>query len=205
MSIVTTIETIREWLENNVCNEVKLKLPDDNAVDASYPYQLVNPAAFSLFVPTSDRLPPRVAAPVPSVCVQLIEGVDDMTESARNIRIRLYFSAWDPGTHGPDYYKKNENGSGGYIQWYNDEARAYFRKSGDGWMDAWNFVDTAIRKLENAEYLNGLRIAKENGIKFGSMAEQESIPDYYPFWFAWIELTIEENLTRNPKEYNEFL
>ncbi len=205
MSIVTSIETIREWLEKNVCAAVRLKLPDDNAVDASYPYQLVNPAAFSLFVPSSDRLPPHVPAPVPSVCVQLIEGVDTMIESARKMRIRLYFSAWDPGTHGPDYFKPKNDGSGGYIQWYNDEARAYFRRSGDGWMDAWNFVDTAIRLIENAEYLNGLRVVKEDGIKFGPMAEQDSVPDYYPYWFAWVELAFEEATTRNPKEYNEFL
>lgn len=206
MSIVTSIETIREWLEQNVCNEVKLKLPDDSAVDASYNqrYQLVNPAAFSLFVPSSDRLPPSVPAPIPSVCVQLVEGDDNLIESARNIRIRLYFSAWDPGTHGPDLFHKKNDGSGGYIQWYNNEVMAYFRKSSDGWMDAWNFVDTAIRKIENSEYLSGLRVTKENGIKFGPLSEQDSIPDFYPYWFAWVEFSVEETMTRKP-DYNQFL
>ena len=52
MSIVNSIETVRDWLTAEVCPLVKLKLPDDNATDASYPYKLVNPAAFSLFVPS---------------------------------------------------------------------------------------------------------------------------------------------------------
>ena len=45
MSIVNSIETVRGWLNTEVCPLVKLKLPDDNATDASYPYKLVNPAA----------------------------------------------------------------------------------------------------------------------------------------------------------------
>ena len=74
MSIVNSIETVRDWLTAEVCPLVKLKLPDDKATDASYPYKLVNPAAFSLFVPSKDRTPPNIAAPIPSVCVQLVEG-----------------------------------------------------------------------------------------------------------------------------------
>ena len=47
MSIVNSIETVREWLGSTVCPMVQLKLPDDSATDASYPYKLVNPTAFS--------------------------------------------------------------------------------------------------------------------------------------------------------------
>ena len=83
MSIVNSIETVRDWLTTEVCPLVKLKLPDDNATDASYPYKLVNPTAFSLFVPSKDRTPPKVAAPIPSVCVQIVQGNDDLTMSAR--------------------------------------------------------------------------------------------------------------------------
>jgi hypothetical protein len=102
MSIVNSIETVRDWLTAEVCPLVKLKLPDDNATDVSYPYKLVNPAAFSLFVPSKDRTPPNIAAPIPSVCVQIVQGDDDLLQSARDIKIRLCFSAWDPGyTTGP--------------------------------------------------------------------------------------------------------
>ena len=94
MSIVNSIETVREWLGSTVCPMVQLKLPDDSATDASYPYKLVNPTAFSLFVPSKDRLPPKVPAPIPSVCVQIVEGTDSLTMSSRSIKIRLCFSAW---------------------------------------------------------------------------------------------------------------
>ena len=145
MSIVNSIETVRDWLTAEVCPLVKLKLPDDNATDASYPYKLVNPAAFSLFVPSKDRTPPNSAAPIPSVCVQIVQGDDDLLQSARDIKIRLCFSAWDPGYHGPDIFKPKGDGSGAYIQQYNEAAASYFVKNGEGWRDAWNFVDTALR------------------------------------------------------------
>lgn len=35
MSIVNSIETVRDWLTAEVCPLVKLKLPDDKATDAS--------------------------------------------------------------------------------------------------------------------------------------------------------------------------
>lgn len=143
MSIVNSIETVRDWLTAEVCPLVKLKLPDDKATDASYPYKLVNPAAFSLFVPSKDRTPPNIAAPIPSVCVQLVQGDDRLIRSARSVKIRLLFSAWDPGYHGPDIYKPKGDGSGSYVQQYNEAAAAYFVKNGEGWRDAWNFVDTA--------------------------------------------------------------
>ena len=205
MSIVNSIETVRGWLNTEVCPLVKLKLPDDNATDASYPYKLVNPAAFSLFVLSLDGTPPKVAAPIPSVCVQLAQGEDDLIEHTRGIKIRLCFSAWDPGYHGPDIYIPQGNGSGTYIQQYNSEAADFFQKNGEGWRDAWNFVDTALRLIENAEYIGDLRVIKELGITFGPVAEQDAVPDFYPYWFAWAEFSVEETLTRHAKDYDHLL
>ena len=200
MSVVSSIETIRDWLESNVCQKVKLKLPDDKTVDGAYPYKLVNPAAFSLFVPSKDRIPPKIPAPIPSVCVQLAQGKDDITASSRSIKIRLCFSAWDPGFHGRDILAQK----GGGIQQYNETAEAFFEKNGEGWRDVWNFVDTALRLIENAGYLGDLRVKQEDGIEFGPVTEQDAIPDFYPYWFAWIEFSVEEPLTRAPG-YQEFL
>ena len=84
-------------------------------------------------------------APIPSVCVQIVEGTDSLTMSSRSIKIRLCFSAWDPGYHGRDIFKPKNDGSGAYVQWQNEEAAAFFEKNGEGWRDAWNFVYTALR------------------------------------------------------------
>ena len=204
MPIVDSIEVVREWLDANVCPLVMLKLPDDSATDASYPYKLVNPAAFSLFVPSKDRMPPNVAAPIPSVCVQLISGEDDLIARTRGIKLRLFFAAWDPGYHGPDIFTPLADGSGTYQQ-YNEQASALFTKNGEGWRDVWSFVDTTLRTVENAEYMGDLRVIKEQGITFGPVSEQDAVPDFYPYWFAWAEFSVEEALTRNPKSYQHLL
>lgn len=195
MSIVHSIETVREWLSETVCPQVKLKLPDDNATDASYPYKLVHPAAFSLFLPSKDRLPPKVAAPIPSVCVQIVQGQDSLIEHTRDLKIRLCFSAWDPGYHQRDILLPPD-----YQQ-----AKESFEKNGEGWRDVWNFVDSTLRRIENAEYLGGLRVLKEQGIAFGPITEQDAVPDFYPYWFAWVEFSVEETLTRNPESYHHLL
>ena len=73
-------------------------------------------------------------------------------------------------------------------------------KNGEGWRDAWNFVDTALRLIENAEYLGDLRVIKEKGITFGPVTEQDAVPDFYPYWFAWAEFSVEETLTRQRRK-----
>lgn len=205
MSIVNSVESIREWLDENVCPKVKLKLPDDNATDASYPYKLVHPAAFSLFVPSKDRLPPKIAAPIPSVCVQIVQGADELIQHTRSLKIRLGFSAWDPGVHSLDIFRPKGKNYGSYVQMYNKKTNDRFEKNGEGWRDAWNFVDTALRMIENAEYVGGLRVIKEDGITFGPVTEQDAVPDFYPYWFAWAEFSVQEALTRNPESYNHLL
>ena len=67
------------------------------------------------------------------------------------------------------------------------------------------FCGHSSRLIENAEYLGDLRVIKEKGITFGPVAEQDRRPDFYPYWFAWAEFSVEETLTRNPKSYQHLL
>ena len=207
MSIVQSIDKITAWVEQTVCSKVKMKLPaeDKQATDGGYDYQLAAPAAFPLFVPTKDRLPPRIIAPFPSVCVRLVESKDHLIAGKRVLKVQFCLSVWDPGRHGPDVYLPVDNTRGQFVQIPGEDAQKWYRRDGDGWRDAWNFMDTAIRELENAEYIDGLRLVKEQTIDFGPLAEQDAIPDYYPFWYAWIEFQIEEILQRSPKPYDDFL
>lgn len=199
MSIVNSMERVRAWLEENVCSQVKLKAPDDSATDAAYPYELIHPAAFAMFLPSKDRMPPPVRSPIPSVCVQLVQGEDNLTQCRRGLVLRLSFSAWDPGLHGQDVFLPKGGGR------YEQRQEAAFQKNAEGWRDVWNFVDTAMRLLEDCEYPGGLRIMKERGITFGPFTEQDAVPDFYPYWYAWVQFTLEEGLTRHPTSYHELL
>ena len=85
MTLVNSIDKIVSWLTENVCSKIALKLPDDYRNDTGYDVVMVNPAAFPLYVPGKDRLPPNVAAPIPSVCVQLMEGSDELIQKKRQL------------------------------------------------------------------------------------------------------------------------
>lgn len=207
--LVLQIDSVVQWLASNVCSKITLKVPDDYRNDADYPVEMVHPAAFPLYVPGKERLPPNVPAPIPSVCVQLMEGNDDLTKSRRALQIRLCLACWNPGEHGDATFQARENPAalGGYSYYLlNDRAEQSYTRNMDGWKDSLAFADLVLSELENAEYIAGLRLVKEDGIKFGLFTEDGNVWDYYPYWHNWISFTLEAGITpKNPKIYENLL
>lgn len=188
MEIIKTIDTITDWINKNVCPKVQLKEPLDANVDPEKGYDVrkVNPTAFSLFAPTKEKLPPRIKSEVPSVVVQIIEGSDRMTSHNRRLKLQLSFLAWNPG-------KAREEG-----------ATKYSRDL-DGWKDVWAFLERTISEIENAEYMDDVRLVKEESITFGQFQTEGQISDLYPYWGAWAIFTVETAISRSGKAYQNYL
>lgn len=209
MTLVQSIDKVVAWLNETVCPQITLKLPDDYKNDHDYGVEFVTPAAFPLYVPGKDRLPPSVPAPIPSVCVQLMEGSDDLLTRKRQIQIRLCLACWNPGEHGGEVLHPREgmNTPGGYSYYQigGEGAQSYARNM-KGWRDSFNFADLVLREVENAEYIAGHRLVKETGIKYGLFTEDGNIWDYYPYWHNWISFTLEAGVvTRTPEAYQNLL
>lgn len=209
MTLVQTIDKVVGWLRSDVCPQISLKVPDDYKNDADYDVQFTTPAAFPLYVPGKDRLPPSVPAPIPSVCVQLMEGDDDLIKRRRQLQIRLCLSCWNPGEHGGEIFRprKNQTALGGYSYYRaTGEAAQTYARNMEGWRDSFNFADLVLRELEGTEYIDGLRLVKESGIKFGLFTEEGNIWDYYPYWHNWITFTLEAGVVaRTPAKYENLL
>lgn len=79
-------------------------------------------------------------------------------------------------------------------------------KNDEGWRDAFNFLDFFLRTLEDAEFLNGYRVKKENGITFAQPTLENS-PKWmgYPYWFASLEFDLEEPIERKHDTYDDLL
>ena len=201
MSVVHVIDTLTEWARQNICEQIKLKVPPENTApdDSGYAYNLAPPAAFAMYVPTSDKLPPGSHPPFPSLCVRFVTGQDVPADGRGSIEVQFCFSAWDPGTHGED--KLSPNGDGTYSK----GDGGTFERNGDGWRDAWNFVDIALRAVESVTNIGGYTIDRAKPVKFGPLTEQEAIPDFYPMWFAWLSFTVNYPLRRNIQELQNFL
>lgn len=209
MTLVQSIDKIVAWLTEKVCSQITLKLPDDCKNDSTYGVEYVTPVAFPLYVPGKDRLPPSVPAPIPSVCVQFMEGSDDLLNRKRQLQIRLCLACWNPGKHGGEVLltrsKTNAVGGKSYYFASGDAAKNYARNM-DGWRDSFNFADLVLRELEGTEYIAGHRLVKESGIKFGLFTEEGNIWDYYPYWHCWITFTLEAGVVaKTPDIYKNFL
>lgn len=209
MLLVESIDKVVAWLNENVCSQIQLKLPDDYKNDKEYAVEYVQPAAFPLYTPGKDRLPPNVRAPIPSVCVQLTEGNDDLLKRQRRLQIRLCLACWNPGEHGGEvlHPRKNEAAVVGYSYYrLTGEAAQTYTRNMEGWRDSFNFADLVLREIESAEYIAGHRLVKEQGIKFGLFTEDGNIWDYYPYWHNWITFTLEAGVTAaTPKNYENLL
>lgn len=194
MAIVDDLHKIRDWLQEQVCDRVKLKAPDDEERTEDYDYQLVTPRAFVHYLPAKDRLPPEVTSNFPSLCIRLTEG-EHRPGGLSVLRLMLHFGAWNPGLHARDIYVPKGQG-------YDQETAAEYQRTADGWQDVLSFVDTALREIESEANIAGYRLVEEEGVKYGLL--DESLEGNYPYWFAWVSFTLQGGNIR-PKPYDEML
>lgn len=209
MTLLESIDRITEWVQSEICDKIELKIPDDYRNDASYPVEYIHPAAFPLYVPGKERLAPNVRAPYPSVCVQLMEGSDDLLKKSRLLQIRLCLCCWNPGTHGDEIFHPRTNAAALAGRSYFRESAGVdqaYRRNSDGWRDVFNLADLVLQEVEGTEYIAGHRLAKESPIKYGLFTEDGAIWDYYPYWHSWVSFSLEAGIVaRVPKAYEDFL
>ena len=169
MTIINILDEVRNWLEDEICANFAFKKDPgkEAAIDASYNYELVKPRAFTFYPPFDEKFP--------SVTVQFGNGVQARFEESGEIKLRFLFATWNPGLH-----------------FVNDKGKADFKINAEGFRDVWNLIDFTLRKVTNTNSIGSkIRIKHEDKISFGPMAENETIPNYYPYWCAWMEFTIQ--------------
>lgn len=185
MTIVANLDNVKKWIEEHICSEIEFKKPDDENYTEEYKYELIKPSVFVHYLPSNKF--PNTAPSIPSICVQLESGNDSIIEKRGELNIRLGFSTWNPGMHIKEHDNKVCN-----INF-------------EGWRDAWNFVDLALEKIENSEFIGGLRLVKENNIEFTPLSEQDPIPQFFPYWYAQVTFTLERSVLRTKEIYSNLL
>ena len=183
MSIVKILDDVTAWAEKNICARIMLKVPPANGEpnDYDYDYRVANPVAFTMYVPTEDKLPRNIPSAFPSLCVRFLEGADDLTSMTGTIGIQFLLSTWNPGKHTEDSFVVHPFDP---FVWQKDSAAENaFERNGDGWRDVWNFTDLAVSAVESVTNISGYEIDRTTAVKFGPLTEQEAVSDFYPFWF----------------------
>lgn len=182
MTIVKLLKEVRDWLETEVCQGFEFKrAPAVDIQDCDdYKYELVKPNAFLMYPPLNEKFP--------SVTVQFGNGRQDVNKESGELKLRFLFATWNPGTH--------------YL---NKEKKQQLEITHQGWQDVWNFIDFALQKLKNTDYIGPhIRIKQENGIEFGPMTEQDTMANYYPHWCGWITFTIQYGIA-TVKDYSNLI
>lgn len=208
MSIVNSLERAGAWLADEVCKGVELKpMSPDAPQSQKFDYHLVRPSVHVVYMPSHTDKPPDMEATVPAIVIQLMESKDDLLNQTRQYNLRLSFTAWDPGLHGPDVINPvdGDDVPDGSVGSYELGPPGTCRTNGDGWRDAFNFMDRALRIIENKERLGSLGLVKSEGISFGNFEWQNAPDELFPFWLCWARLSVEERLTRNRLEIDEML
>lgn len=188
MTTVEAIDSLAQWLRDEVCSTMRLKVPDNTNQTDGYEYKLANPTVFEMFAPPSRLVQMQNQELCPGILVHLTEGEDKPRDPSRILKFRLLLCVWNPGHHPED---------GGVD---------IFEPNADGWRDLWGFVDAVLMKLKNAEIIdNSLRVMAENGFHYEPYKEDEAIIDFYPFFFATLEFSAEPVLVPSTRYIEEYL
>ena len=204
MSVVHIIDALTNWAREHICKEIKLKVPpadETEPMDTEYIYQLANPAAFPMYIPTGDKFPNGIHFSHPSLCVRFLSAQDDLAQKIGGMDVQIVFCVWDPGKHSEDIF--HPNGDGSFRR--QEAAETEFEQDGLGWRDVWNFVDLAVRKLESADHIGPCTIDKSVPFEYGPVKVDEAIADFYPFWYAELSFHVTYPLMRNNEEYDQYL
>ena len=182
MTVIKILEEVRNWLDSEICGNFTFKKDPgkDKSIDAGYNHELVKPKAFILYPPFDEKFP--------SITVQFGNGIQSKFEENGELKLRFLFATWNPGLH------------------YKDGETPAFELNTEGWRDVWNFVDYTLIKLTNTNSISSkIRIKHEDKISFGPMAENETIPNYYPYWCAWIEFTIQYGINSTNEDITNLI
>lgn len=177
MTIINILDEVRDWLNSEICESFTFKKDPgkEEAIDSGYNFELVKPKAFILYPPFDEKFP--------SVTVQFGNGVQSKFNESGELKLRFLFATWNPGLH------------------FKDKGTPAFTLNAEGWRDVWNFIDYTLRKVRNTNSIGSrIRIKHEDSISFGPMAENETIPNYYPYWCAWMEFTIQYGVNSTNKD-----
>ena len=197
MAVVNDLEKIVAWLQENVCAGYKLKMPDDRTPGEKYQYKLVEPTAWPLYIPTAERMPKTVVAPYPCILVRIVQGEEFPKEGTETLDIILNFVIWNPGQHGPDVFTTNDGEN------YQQQCLEAFVRNMDGWKDTWSFIDRTARIIRGAEYIAGMRVLTEKGLKYGPANEADTLNEMYPYWAAYLQFSLSRGCT--PAHFDDLL
>lgn len=162
------IDAVRDFLNENVCSDLSLKVPNDNDM---YQVDWRSPVAYSTFLPPKNKLPAEINQPVPSVVVMPIRDEESLNEGT--LLLHLVFAIWDPGTRLPGAPKKR--------------TPEFLELDNDGWRALCTFTERAKMAIIAERSIGDMELTYP--VRRGFFNEEDSTPDLRPYYMAWMDLS----------------
>ena len=208
MTMIDTVDAIRDWLEENVCSKLAFKKePLTDAVsDANYKHELVHPQAWPIYQPSIEFVKQGyIPYSCPCVVVQPV-NFKYFRNGGQEVTVRLQFLVWNPGTHVQDVYDPDldaelmlDNKIGRFKQQNKYEQTLKenrFRIDDDGWRDALLFADTAYIEIKAADNIGGFTLANED-INATPYSEESVSQYFYPYHYMRMDIVLTRSADEN--------
>lgn len=208
-TLVDIVEGLTDWLNEKVCPQIRLLVPDDDNMDDSYRGKRVVPKAYPLFSPYGFDSPEYSIPGTPGIVVGVLEGTDDQKQGTRTLTIQLQLISWAPGAYGSELLRvrKDPNAPLGRKYYCTDphDGQTYERTK-DGWKDSYNFLELVLREIQKNELINGMRIKIKDGqLAYGHFRTDTGPMDLYPYWINYITFEIETGNIIPARSYQHML
>lgn len=165
MTTINILEAIQSFLQNNVCNEIKLKKPSDKDVNK---FDLVSPNVFIMNLPPKNNLPEGIETAMPCIIVSFDEGQAE--KDTASVNIRLDIAVYSPGFHS------------------DDSGKIVCAPDGEGWKDLINFQDKIRNRIEANQILEGVTL--QYPIKWGTYQKDQDYPELNAYFYGWITFSV---------------
>ena len=207
MTSIKAIHTVKDFLRENVCPNIKYLLPDKED-GREYIETYVNPQVFAFYEPSNERLPEGVEYTTPGIIVQLQQGEDHISANQSNYRLELSFCTWRPGK----YTQQNNTELCDIAQKetqisieYSADINRLFTRNEDGWQDVYHFMEETKKAIISAGHIGDLKFKLDEPVKYGPYTKDGALIDFYPYYYLWMSFTLETIVTPVTREYDDLL
>lgn len=206
MNVVNAILQTKDFLDKNVCHEVKYLKPSETD-GRNYNPQYVHPNVFSMFEPTKDRLPNGIVDSVPGIIVKFQKVSGDLGKNQNIINMLLEFTIWQPGTYVSnsdlEHTETQINGEKASLI-YEGDISTQFKRDTSGWHELWNFVEFTRNKILEHNIIGDFRLNHDK-IEYGPFSQDGAIIDFHPYYMGWLSFVLETKALVAAREFEELL
>lgn len=205
-STYNDLRHLKKFLEENVCNRIRFKVPDDQFQDQTYRLEIDHPVVSVLRTELKeygDRL-----AKAPQIVIRLLETNENRWARTKEYSIQLLVITWNTGTSTSELYYPDpvKDRKGIPISFETREQANEIISTENGSYDVLNFVDMITEALMSHVMIGpNLSFNQEEGISSGPMFDEDGPARLEPYYVHWVQFSMKAIYDRPLTDFRDGL